>query len=105
MGGATPLVFRSLRERHLAADEVLVGSSILVHPSAILDHKAASWEKLWAPHPVRREEVCELFEDLREQVQYEELDRITVADIRCALQRMRPQTGKGVDQFTVLDLA
>ena len=89
----------------LAADELLVGEKIVVHPCEVLDHKASVWEQRWAPQEVSLEEVRELFDDLRDQAQFTELDPISVTDIRRALDRMRVGTGKGVDQLSVSDLA
>ncbi|CAK0814711.1 unnamed protein product [Prorocentrum cordatum] len=102
---ATPLVFRSLKERHVAADELLIGDRAVVHPCEVLDHKASAWERLWAPQAIDMGEVLDLFSDLRDQAQFSELADIKVDDIRRALQRMRAKTGKGVDQLTVSDLA
>eukprot|EP00959_Pyramimonas_sp_CCMP1952_P158435 3313381-Pyramimonas_sp.AAC.1 len=69
----------------------------------MVDQKAQPFIKLWAPHPLQEESVCQAFADVRAAAVLEPLEPLDIAGIRAAAHAMKPRAGLGVDVLTPLD--
>eukprot|EP00959_Pyramimonas_sp_CCMP1952_P035029 733369-Pyramimonas_sp.AAC.1 len=56
---AVGILHKSLKANPLPPSELEVGERTLVHPADIMEHKAVTFKRLWAPRPPDVSEITE----------------------------------------------
>eukprot|EP00959_Pyramimonas_sp_CCMP1952_P017987 381461-Pyramimonas_sp.AAC.1 len=105
--GSIGAIHKSLKE-HIPVTDALhrqtdAGIEILVHPVDVIDHKVAKWQALWRSGSLAFQYIMDVCAIIRDHARIEQIEPLTIADLRQAAAAMRPKAGLGIDQMSPLD--
>ena len=98
-------LFRATKDSPIPTTEIDTAAGVLFQPMDFIDNKAAHWHKLWtSTQDISMGKITNTFRRIKEATFPGDLPDIEMGDIRTALRRMKPRSGKGLDRLSPTDL-